>query len=65
MEKFVIIDGSSIFYRSFYAMPNLTAPSGEPTGAITGFANVIVKLLREFNPNYAAIALAHTPVLHG
>ncbi|MBQ7704217.1 MAG: DNA polymerase I [Selenomonadaceae bacterium] len=57
MEKFIIIDGSSIFYRSFYAMPNLTAPSGEPTGAITGFANVLVKLLREFSPNYAAIAL--------
>lgn len=57
MEKFVVIDGSSIFYRSFYAMPNLTSPSGEPTGAITGFANVLVKLLREFNPNYAAIAL--------
>ena len=57
MEKFVIIDGSSIFYRSFYAMPNLTSPSGEPTGGITGFANVIVKLLREFNPTYAAIAL--------
>ena len=57
MEKFIIIDGSSIFYRSFYAMPNLTAPSGEPTGAITGFANVLVKILREFNPTYAAIAL--------
>ena len=57
MEKFIIIDGSSIFYRSFYAMPNLTAPSGEPTGGITGFANVLVKLLREFNPKYAAIAL--------
>ena len=57
MEKFIIIDGSSIFYRSFYAMPNLTAPSGEPTGGITGFANVIVKILREFNPKYAAIAL--------
>lgn len=57
MEKFIIIDGSSIFYRSFYAMPNLTAPSGEPTGAITGFANILVKLLRDFNPTYAAIAL--------
>lgn len=57
MEKFIIIDGSSIFYRSFYAMPNLTAPSGEPTGGITGFANVLVKILREFNPAYAAIAL--------
>lgn len=57
MEKFIIIDGSSIFYRSFYAMPNLTAPSGEPTGGITGFANVLVKILRDFNPKYAAIAL--------
>ena len=57
MEKFIIIDGTNIFYRSFYALPNLTSPSGEPTGGITGFANVLVKLLREYNPNYAAIAL--------
>ncbi len=57
MQTLIIIDGSSIFYRSFYAMPNLTAPSGEPTGAITGFSNVLVKLLREYNPTYAAIAL--------
>ena len=57
MQTVMIIDGSSIFYRSFYAMPNLTAPSGEPTGAITGFSNVLVKLLREYNPTYAAIAL--------
>ena len=57
MKKFMIIDGSSIFYRSFYAMPNLTAPSGEPTGAVVGFANIVLKLLRDFSPDYAAVAL--------
>ncbi|MBR5913078.1 MAG: DNA polymerase I [Selenomonadaceae bacterium] len=57
MQRFMIIDGSSIFYRAFYAMPNLTSPTGEPTGGITGFANIVLKLLREYNPDFAAVAL--------
>lgn len=57
MKKFLIIDGSSVFYRAFYAMPALTAPTGEPTGALTGFANIILKVLREFSPDLAAVAL--------
>ena len=57
MKKFMIIDGSSIFYRAFFAMPALTAPTGEPTGAVTGVANIILKLLREYSPDYAAVAL--------
>lgn len=57
MKKFLIIDGSSIFYRAFYAMPALTAPGGEPTGAVVGVANIILKVLREFSPDLAAVAL--------
>ena len=57
MQKFMIIDGSSIFYRAFYAMPSLTSPSGEPTGAVTGFANIILKLLREYKPDFVAVAM--------
>jgi len=57
MKKFLIIDGSSIFYRAFYAMPSLTAPSGESTGAVVGVANVILKILREYSPDLAAVAL--------
>ena len=60
MQNFMIIDGSSIFYRAFYAMPNLTSPNGEPTGGITGFANIVLKLLREKNPDYAAVALDYS-----
>ena len=57
MKKFLIIDGSSIFYRAFYAMPSLTTPKGEPTGAVVGFANIILRILREQSPDLAVIAL--------
>ena len=57
MKKFLIVDGSSIFYRAFYAMPPLTAPNGTPTGAVVGFANIILKILREQSPDFAAVAL--------
>ena len=57
MKKFLLIDGSSIFYRAFYALPNLTAPNGTLTGAVFGFANIILKLIDEIHPAAAAIAL--------
>ena len=57
MNKFLIVDGSSVFYRAFYAMPRLTTAKGEPTGALTGFANIILKVLREYSPDMAAVAL--------
>ena len=57
MNRFLIVDGSSVFYRAFYAMPRLTTAKGEPTGALTGFANIILKILREYSPDMAAVAL--------
>ena len=57
MQKFMIFDGSSIFYRAFFAMPSLTSPNGEPTGAVAGFANIILKLIREYSPDFAAVAM--------
>ena len=57
MKTFLIVDGSSIFYRAFHAMPALTAPSGEPTGALAGTANILLKVLRDFKPDFAAVAL--------
>ena len=56
MKKFLIVDGSSVFYRAFYAMPSLSAPSGEPTGAVLGFANIILKIMRERSPELGAVA---------
>ncbi len=55
-KKFVILDGSSLIYRAFYAMPPLTDSRGEATGAIVGFDNMLTKLLAEQKPDLLAIA---------
>ena len=56
MKKFLIVDGNSIFYRAFYALPPLSSPKGEPTGAVVGFANIVLKVLRERTPDLAVVA---------
>jgi DNA polymerase-1 len=43
----VLIDGSSYLYRAFHALPPLTGPQGEPTGALLGVLNMLLKSLRE------------------
>jgi DNA polymerase-1 len=39
-------------YASFYALPNLTSPKGEPTGATFGFVGTLLKILRDEKPDY-------------
>ncbi|MBI5055005.1 MAG: DNA polymerase I [Nitrospirae bacterium] len=55
MPTLYLIDGNSYFYRAFYAIRNLSNSSGFPTNAIYGFTNMILKILREKNPDYFAI----------
>ncbi|MBB5336141.1 DNA polymerase I [Pectinatus brassicae] len=55
-NRFVIIDGSSLMYRAFFALPLLTTESGKYTNAIFGFAKMAVKILEELKPEYAAVA---------
>ncbi|MGA2655304.1 MAG: DNA polymerase I [Gammaproteobacteria bacterium] len=52
---FVLVDGSSYIYRAFHAMPPLTNPQGEPTGAVYGVINMLRKLLHEINPTHIAV----------
>ncbi len=51
----ILVDGSSYLYRAFHAMPPLTSPSGEPTGAVYGVINMIKKLLQEYKPQQMAV----------
>jgi DNA polymerase-1 len=55
MPTLYLIDGNSYIYRAFYAIRNLSAADGFPTNAIYGFTNMILKILREKNPDYFAI----------
>ncbi|HEX4377115.1 MAG TPA: 5'-3' exonuclease H3TH domain-containing protein, partial [Steroidobacteraceae bacterium] len=51
----VLIDGSSYLYRAFYALPPLTSSAGQPTGAIHGVLNMLLKFLREYPPQHFAV----------
>jgi len=50
-----IIDGNSYIYRAFYAVRGLTNSSGLPTNAIFGFANMLLKVIKEKSPDLLAL----------
>ncbi len=54
-RKLVLVDGSSYLYRAFHALPPLTNSRGEPTGAVLGVLNMLLKLLKEEEPERIAI----------
>jgi DNA polymerase-1 len=50
-QEVFLIDGNSLAYRAYYALPDSIATSrGEPTNAIFGFASMLVKILTEYGP---------------
>ncbi len=59
MEKLLIIDGNSIANRAFYALPFLSNHEGKPSGAVYGFANILIKLLQEEKPSKVLVAFDH------
>jgi DNA polymerase-1 len=51
----VLVDGSSYLYRAFHALPPLTNSRGEPTGAVLGVLNMLLRMLREQDPALVAV----------
>lgn len=54
MDKIFLIDCSGYLYRSYFAIRNMTNAKGESTNAIFGFIRSILKLFKDFKPNYIA-----------
>lgn len=55
-KKLVIIDGSSLLYRAFFALPpTMTSPEGVPTNAVYGFLRMLLGLYRDLDPEYMAV----------
>lgn len=50
-----LVDGSGYIFRAFHALPPLTRPDGVPVGAVLGFTNMLIKLLKEKNPDYLVV----------
>ncbi|MCY4089018.1 MAG: DNA polymerase I [Candidatus Saccharibacteria bacterium] len=55
-QRLVVIDGKSIFYRGYYAMPNLTTSKGMPSGGVYGFASLSLNIIKKLNPDYVCVA---------
>lgn len=55
-KKLAIIDGKSVFYRGYYAMPNLSTKDGTPTGGVYGFLAMSLELIKKFEPDYVCVA---------
>ena len=55
-KRLAIIDGKSVFYRGYYAMPNLSTKDGTPTGGVYGFATMALEVIKRLKPDYVAVA---------
>ena len=55
-KRLVVIDGKSVFYRGYYAMPYLSTKDGTPTGGVYGFAVMALEVLKKMEPDYICVA---------
>jgi len=56
LNKLVLIDGNSLSFRAFYALPLLSNKAGIHTNAILGFAKLLEKIIREEQPTHFLVA---------
>jgi len=56
-KTLIVIDGMSLVYRAFHAIPSTFAnQQGLPTNAVYGFTQTLRKILKDFAPDYVAVA---------
>jgi len=55
-KRLAVIDGKSVFYRGYYAMPGLSMADGTPTGGVYGFVSLAIELIKKLEPDYVAVA---------
>ncbi|TLP24290.1 DNA polymerase I [Staphylococcus epidermidis] len=56
LNKLVLIDGNSLSFRAFYALPLLSNHAGIHTNAVYGFAMLLEKIIKEEKPNHFLVA---------
>ncbi|HEX2404112.1 MAG TPA: DNA polymerase I, partial [Acidimicrobiia bacterium] len=57
MPTLALIDGNSVAYRAFYALPeDLATKSGQVTNAVFGFTRMLIRLLKDYQPDGIAVA---------
>ncbi|HEV3402566.1 MAG TPA: DNA polymerase I, partial [Acidimicrobiales bacterium] len=57
MAKVMLLDGNSLAYRAFFALPtDLATASGQVTNAVYGFTSMLINLLKDHGPDAIAVA---------
>jgi DNA polymerase-1 len=57
MKKVMLVDGNSLTYRAFFALPtDLTTASGQVTNAVYGFTSMLINLVRDHAPDQVIVA---------
>lgn len=51
-KTLVLLDAHAILHRAYHALPDFTAPNGEPTGALYGVVTMLLKIVEELKPDY-------------
>lgn len=55
-SKILVVDGFSVAYRAFYALPpTMTLKDGTPINAVLGFGNLLFNAIDQFNPDHVVI----------
>jgi DNA polymerase-1 len=57
MSKLLLVDGYSLLYRAFFSSPPFSTQAGEPTGALYGFIRMVTRLLDDYTPDFAVVAI--------
>ena len=62
MKKIMVLDGHSLVFRAFHAIPELVTSRGTHTNAIYGFITMLMKIISEYSPNAVFVAFdLHAP----
>ena len=57
MALLMLLDGNSLTYRAFFALPtDLATASGQVTNAVYGFTSMLVNLIKDHHPDRLAVA---------
>ena len=52
VKKLVLLDAHAIIHRAYHALPDFLSSKGEPTGALYGVSNMLMKIISDLKPDY-------------
>lgn len=51
-KRLVLLDAHAIIHRAYHALPDFSSSKGQPTGALYGLSNMLLKIIGELKPDY-------------